>query len=218
MSGMRVLTPSRALACLDIFPNINRIKKVQSPVMVIHGMLDEEGTTIDQRGCTTKMQIFVRNCSGETLAVQTAAADTIGRIKAQVGADDACTVTWSGFSLTDECLIGSQVQEGSTLHLVPLLMGGGDGTPAMGKKHTKTHGLCPRCGKRAFHYQKKTCASCGYPAKKMRSYNWCKKSHRKRCPGTGRMAYLKTMTRRFKNGFREGTTPPPRKKNRASQS
>jgi fermentation-respiration switch protein FrsA (DUF1100 family) len=42
MSGMRVLTPSRALACLDIFPNINRIKKVQSPVMVIHGMLDEE--------------------------------------------------------------------------------------------------------------------------------------------------------------------------------
>ncbi|KAL3784408.1 hypothetical protein HJC23_001292 [Cyclotella cryptica] len=26
-SGMRVLTPSRALACLDIFPNIDRIKK-----------------------------------------------------------------------------------------------------------------------------------------------------------------------------------------------
>lgn len=42
MSGMRVLTSSRALACLDIFPNINRIKKVQCPVMVIHGMLDEE--------------------------------------------------------------------------------------------------------------------------------------------------------------------------------
>jgi fermentation-respiration switch protein FrsA (DUF1100 family) len=42
MSGMRVLTSSRALACLDIFPNINRIKKVQCPVMVIHGLLDEE--------------------------------------------------------------------------------------------------------------------------------------------------------------------------------
>lgn len=42
MSGMRVLTPSRALACLDIFPNINRIKKAQCPVMIIHGMLDEE--------------------------------------------------------------------------------------------------------------------------------------------------------------------------------
>lgn len=42
MSGMRVLTPSRALACLDIFPNIDRIKKVKCPVMVIHGRLDEE--------------------------------------------------------------------------------------------------------------------------------------------------------------------------------
>eukprot|EP00550_Attheya_septentrionalis_P011235 CAMPEP_0198305384 /NCGR_PEP_ID=MMETSP1449-20131203/57879_1 /TAXON_ID=420275 /ORGANISM="Attheya septentrionalis, Strain CCMP2084" /LENGTH=411 /DNA_ID=CAMNT_0044007917 /DNA_START=264 /DNA_END=1499 /DNA_ORIENTATION=- len=41
-SGMRVLTPSRALACLDIFPNIDRIKKVQCPVMVIHGEQDEE--------------------------------------------------------------------------------------------------------------------------------------------------------------------------------
>lgn len=41
-SGMRVLTPSRALACLDIFPNIDRIKKVTCPVMVIHGQLDEE--------------------------------------------------------------------------------------------------------------------------------------------------------------------------------
>lgn len=41
-SGMRVLTPSRLLACLDIFPNIDRIKKVKCPVMVIHGRLDEE--------------------------------------------------------------------------------------------------------------------------------------------------------------------------------
>lgn len=42
MSGMRVLTPSRALACLDIFPNINRVRKSKCPVMVIHGRLDEE--------------------------------------------------------------------------------------------------------------------------------------------------------------------------------
>lgn len=41
-SGMRVLTPSRALACLDIFPNIDRIKKVQCPVFIIHGKQDEE--------------------------------------------------------------------------------------------------------------------------------------------------------------------------------
>jgi fermentation-respiration switch protein FrsA (DUF1100 family) len=67
LSGMRVLTPSRyvlsvcnhifvaiapcsslvsfahrALACLDIFPNIDRIRKVKCPVMLIHGRLDEE--------------------------------------------------------------------------------------------------------------------------------------------------------------------------------
>lgn len=41
-SGMRVLTPSRALACLDIFPNIDRIAEVSCPTMVIHGQLDEE--------------------------------------------------------------------------------------------------------------------------------------------------------------------------------
>ena len=39
---MRVLTPSRALACLDIFPNIDRIRKVKCPVFVIHGARDEE--------------------------------------------------------------------------------------------------------------------------------------------------------------------------------
>ncbi|VEU36899.1 unnamed protein product [Pseudo-nitzschia multistriata] len=42
MSGMRVLTPSRALACLDIYPNIDRVAKTKCPVMVIHGRLDEE--------------------------------------------------------------------------------------------------------------------------------------------------------------------------------
>jgi len=41
-SGMRVLTPSRALACLDIYPNIDRIKHVKAPVMIIHGLQDEE--------------------------------------------------------------------------------------------------------------------------------------------------------------------------------
>ena len=30
----------------------------------------------------------------------------------------------------------------------------GDGTPAMGKRHKKTHALCPRCGKRSYHTQK----------------------------------------------------------------
>lgn len=39
----------------------------------------------------------------------------------------------------------------------------------------------------------------------MRSYNFMEKAHRRRTTGTGRMRYMKTLTRRFKNGFREGT-------------
>ena len=42
LSGIRVLTPSRALCCFDIYPNISRIKKVKAPVFIIHGEEDEE--------------------------------------------------------------------------------------------------------------------------------------------------------------------------------
>jgi hypothetical protein len=34
---------------------------------------------------------------------------------------------------------------------------------------------------------------------------WGQKAKRRRTTGTGRMRYLKTLPRRFKNGFREGT-------------
>lgn len=33
---------------------------------------------------------------------------------------------------------------------------------------------------------------------------WGQKAKRRRTTGTGRMSYLKTVNRRFKNGFREG--------------
>jgi len=46
------------------------------------------------------------------------------------------------------------------------------GTSSFGKRHNKTHTLCRRCGGRCYHIQKKTCARCGYPAKRMRK---CKK-------------------------------------------
>ena len=46
---------------------------------------------------------------------------------------------------------------------------------------------------------------CAYPAAKTRKYNWSEKAKRRKTTGTGRMQYLKTMTRKFKNGFREGT-------------
>ncbi|KAG0228397.1 60S ribosomal protein L37A [Actinomortierella wolfii] len=82
---------------------------------------------------------------------------------------------------------------------------GTKGTSSFGKRHTKSHTLCRRCGRRAFHNQKKTCAQCGYPAAKLRSYNWSEKAKRRKTTGTGRMRHLNKVHRRFKNGFREGT-------------
>jgi len=86
------------------------------------------------------------------------------------------------------------------------------GTSSFGKRRNKTHTLCRRCGKSSFHIQKKTCASCGYPATKIRSYNWSVKAKRRKAPGTGSMRYLKVVQRRFRNGFREGTQAKPLKK------
>ena len=37
--------------------------------------------------------------------------------------------------------------------------------------------------------------------------NWSTKAIGRKTTGTGRMRYLKTLTRRFKNGFREGVPP-----------
>jgi hypothetical protein len=41
---------------------------------------------------------------------------------------------------------------------------------------------------------------------------WAKKAQRRRTDGTGRMAHMKTISRRFKNGFREGTAAPSKRK------
>ena len=40
---------------------------------------------------------------------------------------------------------------------------------------------------------------------------WAQKAKRRRTTGTGRMRYMKDLPRRFKNGFREGTTAKPMK-------
>eukprot|EP01027_Heterolobosea_sp_BB2_P021198 GEZU01030395.1.p1 GENE.GEZU01030395.1~~GEZU01030395.1.p1 ORF type:complete len:110 (+),score=16.55 GEZU01030395.1:66-395(+) len=81
------------------------------------------------------------------------------------------------------------------------------GTQSFGKRHTKSHILCVRCGRRAYHVQKKTCASCGYPSAKTRSYNWSVKAKRRRCTGTGRMAHLKEVHRRFRNASKQRRHP-----------
>ncbi|PIL24902.1 hypothetical protein GSI_12789 [Ganoderma sinense ZZ0214-1] len=86
------------------------------------------------------------------------------------------------------------------------------GTTSFGKRHTKSHTLCRRCGNRAFHKQHKECAQCGYPSAKLRSYEWGQKAKRRKTTGTGRMRYLKTVSRRFKNGFRENTRAVKRTK------
>ncbi|XP_072022467.1 large ribosomal subunit protein eL37-like [Amphiura filiformis] len=86
------------------------------------------------------------------------------------------------------------------------------GTSSFGKRHNKSHTFCRRCGRRSYHIQKKRCASCGYPSKRIRSYNWSFKAKRRRTTGTGRMRHLKNVHRRFQNGFREGTTPKPRQR------
>ncbi|XP_033125650.1 probable 60S ribosomal protein L37-A, partial [Anneissia japonica] len=90
------------------------------------------------------------------------------------------------------------------------------GTSSFGKRHNKSHTFCRRCGRRSYHIQKKTCASCGYPSKRIRTYNWSIKAKRRRTTGTGRIRHLKDVHRRFTNGFREGTTPKPRQRGAAA--
>mmetsp|Transcript_65725 Transcript_65725/g.212852 ORF Transcript_65725/g.212852 Transcript_65725/m.212852 type:complete len:163 (+) Transcript_65725:67-555(+) len=162
------------------------------------------------------MQLFVRTLEGETLALE---ATPEGEVCEVLALDAGLGLVFGGMNLigNEKVCEVEGLQEGSTLYVVPRLVGGGDGTPAMGKRHKKSHGLCPRCGKRSHHNQKKKCAHCGYPAAKIRSYEWAQKSKRRRAPGTGRMAHLKTIPRRAKNGFREGTTPPARKKKGATK-
>ncbi|KAF8388985.1 hypothetical protein HHK36_025669 [Tetracentron sinense] len=94
----------------------------------------------------------------------------------------------------------------------------GKGTGSFGKRRNKTHTLCVRCGRRSFHLQKSRCAACGYPASRIRKYNWSVKAIRRKTTGTGRMRYMRHVARRFKSNFREGTQAAPRNKGAASSS
>ncbi|ESU37684.1 LSU ribosomal protein L37E [Giardia duodenalis] len=74
------------------------------------------------------------------------------------------------------------------------------GTASFGKRHTRIHGSCRRCGKHSFHLQKHECASCGYPSAKMRRYNWSYKSLRRRTQGTGSMSHMRKVYRAYNSG------------------
>ncbi len=48
------------------------------------------------------------------------------------------------------------------------------GTPSK-RGGKRTHTICRRCGKHAFHIQKRVCAACGFGnTKKIRQFNWIK--------------------------------------------
>ncbi|XP_035577858.1 60S ribosomal protein L37-like [Zalophus californianus] len=85
------------------------------------------------------------------------------------------------------------------------------GTSSFGKRCNKMHTLCSRCGSKAYHLQKSTCGQCGYSAKRKRKYNWSNNAKRRNPTGTGRMRHLKIVYGRFRYGFREGTTPKPKR-------
>ncbi|CDI82309.1 60S ribosomal protein L37, putative [Eimeria praecox] len=58
----------------------------------------------------------------------------------------------------------------------------------------------------------------GYPSAKKRTYNWSEKAKRRHTTGTGRMRYLRTLPRRAKNQFREGTVAVSRKRKATQQN
>jgi len=51
------------------------------------------------------------------------------------------------------------------------------GTPSMGPRHKVTHIRCRRCGRRAYHAQKKVCAACGFGrSRRIKRYRWKNKT------------------------------------------
>lgn len=43
----------------------------------------------------------------------------------------------------------------------------------MGKRNQKTHILCRRCGRHAYHASKGVCAACGFgDSKKLKKFSW----------------------------------------------
>lgn len=64
------------------------------------------------------------------------------------------------------------------------------GTASFGKRNKRNHIQCIRCGKESYHKQKRSCASCGYPEKKLRTPGSIKAVGR-RLEGKGRMRHLR---------------------------
>ncbi|KRH95306.1 60S ribosomal protein L37 [Pseudoloma neurophilia] len=77
------------------------------------------------------------------------------------------------------------------------------GTSSFGKKNKHNHTFCVRCGKTSYHKQKRKCAACAYPEKKLkRNTNYKAKQRR---TVNQRNRYLKKITSASKNGFKGET-------------
>ncbi|MBI4173161.1 MAG: 50S ribosomal protein L37e [Candidatus Aenigmarchaeota archaeon] len=47
------------------------------------------------------------------------------------------------------------------------------GSPSMGKRQKKSHTICRRCGKHAYHVSHRYCAHCGFGrSSRIRQFNW----------------------------------------------
>ncbi len=47
------------------------------------------------------------------------------------------------------------------------------GTPSFGKRQKKTHIVCRRCGKRAYHIRHKVCSACGFGrSARIKKFSW----------------------------------------------
>ncbi|XP_015784996.1 60S ribosomal protein L37 [Tetranychus urticae] len=90
------------------------------------------------------------------------------------------------------------------------------GTSSFGKRRNKTHTLCRRCGRSSYHIQKCKCASCGYPDRRIRKFNWSVKAIRRKTTGTGRCRHLRRVHRRFRNGFRSAPIKAPQQQTAAT--
>ncbi|XP_044122071.1 60S ribosomal protein L37-like [Neovison vison] len=83
---------------------------------------------------------------------------------------------------------------------------------SFGKHRRKTHTLCGCWGSKAYHLHWSTCGKGGYPANRKEKCNWSAKAKRRNTTETGRMRrHLKTVDRRFRHGFHDGTTPKPKR-------
>ena len=94
-------------------------------------------------------------------------------------------------------------------------MARGKGTQSFGKRHTKVHNECRRCGNKTYHIQKRRCGHCAYPNPRTRSYNWALKTRQREGQGFGRMKHMRLVQRQAKNGFRHNTFPKAKPRNRA---